>query len=563
MSAGYLALEDGTVFRGRSVGAPGAAFGEAVFTTAMTGYQETVTDPSYAEQLVCFSAPMVGNYGVADERDESDRPHARAVLMRQLGGREWAEWLARHGLVALEEIDTRALVLRLREGGAMRAVAVASEDELPVDDALAAVREQPLMEGQALVAQVSTREPYVFSDAGSSRVAVVDYGTKRSIPRRLAAAGAAVTVFPHTAEVDELRRFDGVVLSNGPGDPEPLRAETEVVRRLLGTVPVLGICLGHQLVGLATGTRDLQASLRPPRRQPPRARPALGPRARDEPEPRVRRPRLRHRAGDARLAVRRNRRGLRLSRPEGALGAVPSRGRAWPARRVADPRALGRGADAVVPARRDLESVCVIGSGPIVIGQACEFDYAGCQALKVLREDGYRTIVVNSNPATIMTDPGFADRTYIEPLDLESVASVLERERPDALLPTLGGQTALNLAIELAEAGVLEDLGVELIGAPVEVIRRAEDREEFRDAVMSCGLEVPDLSHRDLARRARGRVPARGRAPRVHARRTRRRLRRRCGRARASGRARAGGVADRPGAGGGVRARAGTSSSSR
>jgi carbamoyl-phosphate synthase large subunit len=144
-----------------------------------------------------------------------------------------------------------------------------------------------------------------------------------------------------------------------------------------------------------------------------------------------------------------------------------------------------------VPARRDLESVCVIGSGPIVIGQACEFDYAGCQALKVLREDGYRTIVVNSNPATIMTDPGFADRTYIEPLDLEGVASVLERERPDALLPTLGGQTALNLAIALAEAGVLEDLGVELIGAPVEVIRRAEDREEFREAVRSCGLQVP------------------------------------------------------------------------
>jgi carbamoyl-phosphate synthase large subunit len=144
-----------------------------------------------------------------------------------------------------------------------------------------------------------------------------------------------------------------------------------------------------------------------------------------------------------------------------------------------------------MPARRDLQSICVIGSGPIVIGQACEFDYAGCQALKVLREEGYRTIVVNSNPATIMTDPGFADRTYIEPLDLESVASVLERERPDALLPTLGGQTALNLAMVLSEAGVLEDLGVELIGAPVDVIRRAEDREEFKHAVESCGLRVP------------------------------------------------------------------------
>src|SRR6184192_1194987 len=136
--------------------------------------------------------------------------------------------------------------------------------------------------------------------------------------------------------------------------------------------------------------------------------------------------------------------------------------------------------------RSDLESICLIGSGPIVIGQACEFDYAGCQALKVLREDGFRTIVVNSNPATIMTDPGFADRTYIEPLDLEAVADVLGRERPDALLPTMGGQTALNLARELAEAGVLEALGIELIGAPVEVIRRAEDRQLFKAAVASC-----------------------------------------------------------------------------
>jgi carbamoyl-phosphate synthase large subunit len=145
-----------------------------------------------------------------------------------------------------------------------------------------------------------------------------------------------------------------------------------------------------------------------------------------------------------------------------------------------------------MPRRHDLESICLIGSGPIVIGQACEFDYAGCQALKVLREDGFRTIVVNSNPATIMTDPGFADRTYLEPLDLEGVSDVLARERPDALLPTMGGQTALNLARELAEAGVLEELGVELIGAPLDVIQRAEDRELFRDAVHSVGLRTPN-----------------------------------------------------------------------
>ena len=145
-----------------------------------------------------------------------------------------------------------------------------------------------------------------------------------------------------------------------------------------------------------------------------------------------------------------------------------------------------------MPKRPELHSICLIGSGPIVIGQACEFDYAGSQALKVLRAEGFRTIVVNSNPATIMTDPGFADRTYLEPLDLQGVAGVLERERPDALLPTLGGQTALNLASELATAGVLAELGIELIGASYDAIRRAEDRELFRETMRGVGLRVPE-----------------------------------------------------------------------
>jgi carbamoyl-phosphate synthase large subunit len=144
-----------------------------------------------------------------------------------------------------------------------------------------------------------------------------------------------------------------------------------------------------------------------------------------------------------------------------------------------------------MPRRTDIESIALIGSGPIVIGQAAEFDYAGCQALKVLRADGYRTIVVNSNPATIMTDPGFADRTYLEPLDLEGVTGVLERERPDALLATMGGGTALNLARELDAAGVLRDLGIELIGANIDAIQRAEDRELFKQTVESVGLKVP------------------------------------------------------------------------
>jgi carbamoyl-phosphate synthase large subunit len=147
-----------------------------------------------------------------------------------------------------------------------------------------------------------------------------------------------------------------------------------------------------------------------------------------------------------------------------------------------------------LPRRPDLRTICVIGSGPIVIGQACEFDYAGSQALKVLQREGYRTIVVNSNPATIMTDPGFADRTYLEPLDVEGVADVLARERPEALLPTLGGQTALNVARWLASDGVLEELGVELIGASEEAIVRAEDRGVFRATVRAAGVRVPESS---------------------------------------------------------------------
>jgi carbamoyl-phosphate synthase small subunit len=210
---GFLALEDGTVFRGDSVGADGFAVGEAVFTTAMTGYQEIVTDPSFTEQLVCFTAPMVGNYGVAEGRSESARPHARAVLMREARGPAWTDWLHERGIVALSGIDTRSLVLKLRDAGALRAVAVAGDGS--TEQAVSVARSQPSMAGRALAGGVSTPRPYVYSDAGIARIAVL--------------------------------------LSNGPGDPEPLEDEVAVVRELIGRVPLLGICLGHQLLALAAG----------------------------------------------------------------------------------------------------------------------------------------------------------------------------------------------------------------------------------------------------------------------------------------------------------------------
>ena len=144
-----------------------------------------------------------------------------------------------------------------------------------------------------------------------------------------------------------------------------------------------------------------------------------------------------------------------------------------------------------MPKRTDIKSILLIGAGPIIIGQACEFDYSGTQALKALKEEGYRVILVNSNPATIMTDPEFADRTYIEPITTDIVEKIIAKERPDAILPTLGGQTALNLAIDLAEKGILEKYGVEMIGAKLESIKKAEDRDLFKEAMRRIGLDLP------------------------------------------------------------------------
>ena len=144
-----------------------------------------------------------------------------------------------------------------------------------------------------------------------------------------------------------------------------------------------------------------------------------------------------------------------------------------------------------MPKRTDIKSIMIIGAGPIVIGQACEFDYSGAQACKALKEEGYRVILVNSNPATIMTDPGLADATYIEPITPEIVAKIIEKERPDALLPTMGGQTGLNTSLALEEMGVLEKYGVEMIGAKREAIEMAEDRQLFREAMDRLGIENP------------------------------------------------------------------------
>jgi carbamoyl-phosphate synthase small subunit len=285
----YLLLEDGTRFDGESVGADmGAApapgmpgLGEVVFNTAMSGYQEAVTDPSYAGQIIVFTYPLIGNYGVAASQMESDRIHARAVIMREGVDREdaahaeggWLTWLRDCGIPALSGVDTRALVRHIRDKGAMRGGvfgaegaarrgaegaarggAEGAERGVPEAEALARVRAEPSMTGADLAREVTPAEPVILEGDGP-RVIAIDTGIKNSIVRNLRDRGVHLELHPCTVTADELlaREPDAVFLANGPGDPAALDYVVDAVRGVVGKTPVWGICLGHQLLCRAVG----------------------------------------------------------------------------------------------------------------------------------------------------------------------------------------------------------------------------------------------------------------------------------------------------------------------
>jgi carbamoyl-phosphate synthase small subunit len=248
MHDAYLVLEDGTTFPGRSVGVPGVASGEACFTTAQAGYEEAATDPSYVAQVLCFAYPLIGNYGVDPARLESERVQAEGIVMRKVRP-AFADWLRDQGVVALDEVDTRALVRRIRDEGVLRcALGTATPEELH-ERALA----EPPIDGRPLRRTLGPREPY--SVGSGPRVTLVDLGCKRSIPQRLAKAGLEVHVVPGYWDADAILETEpkAVLIGNGPGDPAVFTGPIDAARALLGRVPVFGICLGHQLLGLALG----------------------------------------------------------------------------------------------------------------------------------------------------------------------------------------------------------------------------------------------------------------------------------------------------------------------
>ena len=280
-----LALEDGTVYYGYAFGHTGENIGEVVFNTSMTGYQEIVTDPSYARQIVTLTCPHVGNTGCTDEDDEGPRVWAAGLVVRDVPGRpsSWRsraalpEWLAERGVVAIAGIDTRRLTRLLRERGAQSGAVMATGGPIvqaDIDRALEAARKFPGLAGMDLAKEVSTTERYVWTqgtldlDSGRwgdaaprRRVVAWDYGVKRNILRMLADRGCEVTVVPAQTPADEVlaMRPDGVFLSNGPGDPEPCDYAIEAVRACVDArVPLFGICLGHQLLALAVGARTMK-----------------------------------------------------------------------------------------------------------------------------------------------------------------------------------------------------------------------------------------------------------------------------------------------------------------
>ncbi len=263
----WLVLEDGTAFRGRAIGADGEAFGEVVFNTSMTGYQEILTDPSYKGQMVCMTYPHIGNYGVNEEDVESRRPWAEGFIVRELSPivsnyrsqMALDTYLKQHGIVAIDGIDTRALTLKLRRQGAMNGgVSTTATAPEPV---LERVRAMPSIVGADLVKDVTCAKPFEWSpDPGTTKpsrfhVVIIDYGVKYAIARQLAGRGCYLTIVPAAYPANEIlaTKPDGIVLSNGPGDPAAVTYAVDTIRQLIGKAPMMGICLGHQLLGLALG----------------------------------------------------------------------------------------------------------------------------------------------------------------------------------------------------------------------------------------------------------------------------------------------------------------------
>ncbi|XP_046877046.1 CAD protein isoform X1 [Hypomesus transpacificus] len=515
---GTLILEDGTTFSGRLFGANASVSGEVVFQTGMVGYPEALTDPSYRSQILTLTYPLVGNYGVPQDEEgtwglskwfESSRIHACALIVGEVSQNpsHWSasmsldQWLQQQGIPGLEGVDTRQLTQKIREKGTMLGKLVVDgtpADSIPLDNP----------DQRNLVREVSMKDPRVFNPSGTVRITAVDCGIKNNQIRCLAQRGACVTVVPWDHPLDQTD-FDGLFLSNGPGDPQFCMETVENLRRVVCVdepKPVFGICLGHQLLSLVIGAKTYKMK--------------YGNRGHNQP--------CIHK-GTGRCFITSQNHGFAVdpltltpgwdvlftnANDHSSEGIVhntkPLFSVQFHPEHMAGPTDLVGLFDVFMETVRDHKDgksgkpvkqrlneylsypgsprpedfvrprkVLVLGSGGLSIGQAGEFDYSGSQAIKALKEENIQTVLINPNIATVQTSKGLADKVYFLPLTLDYVTQVIKNERPDGVLLAFGGQTALNCGVELTRRGVLERYGVRVLGTPVASIEMTEDRKVF------------------------------------------------------------------------------------
>ena len=546
MREAKLILEDGTTFCGKSFGYEADTVGEVVFNTAMTGYPESLTDPSYAGQILVTTFPLIGNYGVPDTRGErsgvsgernddvadlpkyleSEKIHAKALIVADYSETysHWnakeslAVWLKREQIPAITGIDTRRLTKVLREHGVM----MGRVEIGPVCRCATAKNGTKEDYGSVnWVDQVSCKEVITyrpeshFSPLTShplllKKVVLVDCGVKANIIRCLIKRGIEVVRVPWDYDFNELD-FDGLFLANGPGDPERCEKTVEHIRTFLNSKevrPCMGICLGNQLLAKAAGAKTYKLK--------------YGHRSHNQPVRRV---------GTTQCFITSQNHGyavddstlpsdwepLFVNMNDGSNEGIRHKTNPWMSAQFHPEACSGpvdteflfdefvtmlevSGKRSALPQNNSLTShpspltsikkVLLLGSGALKIGQAGEFDYSGAQALKALKEEGIHSVLINPNIATVQTSKDVADTVYFQPVTPEFVERVIEKERPDGILLSFGGQTALNCGVELYEKGVLEKYGVKVLGTPVQAIIDTEDRDLFVKRLDEIGVKT-------------------------------------------------------------------------